>query len=105
MQVKNINGTAVKFYTISEFAKFCDRKADTIRKMHTKGVLPEAVARTPSVYVKGVKVAGNRLYSEELIKEVAPIIKSIRMGIGVTQEIRQKLRVAFQNEKTRLTSK
>lgn len=107
MKKQNINGKLTVFYTVAELAKRVGRQPDTIRKMHTRdGLLPEPIARTKSVVVKGKRVLGTRLYSAELVADLEKIIPKVKPGgKGVPEEIRSAIRTAFYKEKERLTQK
>lgn len=73
MEVMEVKGKKVTFYTIGEFANMIERDSQTIRKWEYKGVLP------PTVFKRRT---GVRIYPEALVMQVKKLTKKYKLQQG-----------------------
>jgi DNA-binding transcriptional MerR regulator len=90
------------FYSVGELCDFLDISVSYLRKLEERKIIPEANYRYKKAnWVK----AGNRIYSEQLVKELVPIISSFKRGVKIDEESIRLITMAFQNEKFYFNSK
>ena len=73
MEVMEVRGQRVTFYTIGEFADMIERDSQTIRKWEYKGVIP------PTVFKRRT---GVRIYPEQLVFKVKKLCKKYKLQQG-----------------------
>lgn len=92
---------AVEFMTISELAKFCGKRSGpSFRKYTALGILPEANFRTAPNKIGEREVAGERLYSKDILApRLQKIFKGVKQGIKITPEQQHEINQAFAYER------
>ena len=66
--IKTLKGVDTEVFTVSALAHALDKKIVTIRLWENKGYIPAAPYRLRSKSLNGTKVAGNRVYTRDLIE-------------------------------------
>lgn len=100
MKTVSINGKNISCYTLQEFANECGKSRSALIKMESKGVLPYPNVKIPFDSNMGPTFV--RLYTRELVAEVAPIISSFRPFVSITNEQITEIQHAFRRELNRL---
>lgn len=101
--------TIIKTLMVSQFAKLLGRQAQTIRVWEKKGLIPPptlvgeakvtVTSKTPD---NSGNIAGNRLYTVFLLKEVYPIVRTLQRGRKVAAFQKSSLLAAFAKEREEL---
>ena len=73
MELMEVKGKRIAFYSIGEFASMIDRDSQTIRKWEYGGVLP------PTVFKRRT---GVRIYPEPVVMEVKKLCKKYKLRQG-----------------------
>jgi hypothetical protein len=66
--IKTLHGEETEVFTVSALAHALEKKIVTIRLWESKGYIPAAPYRLRSKSLNGTKVAGNRVYTRELVE-------------------------------------
>lgn len=66
--IKTLHGEETEVFTVSALALALEKKVVTIRLWENKGYIPTAPYRLRSKSLNGKKVAGNRVYTRELVE-------------------------------------
>jgi len=93
MEVMEVKGKKVTFYTIGEFASFIERDSQTIRKWEYKGVLP------PTVFKRRT---GVRIYPEAQVFCVKKLIKKFKLQQG--KPIPEEFKIAVAEASREITA-
>jgi len=98
---KIINGKIVAVMSVGELAKHCGYSTISIKKMEERKILP-----MPNLRGKNFSNGelGNRLYTVELADKLKVLLAEIKNGIKTPDTIKQKIAIAFQEEKIKLTT-
>lgn len=84
------------FYGVSELCNALKISNSYLDKLEERKILPPANFRFKKANWKKV---GSRIYSEELVKKLKPLVGSFKQGVKVDTETIRKISVAFQEEK------
>lgn len=100
----DFGGVEVPCVTITQLAKLAGKRPATLRKLEQREIFPSANFRSPEkTFPSGYVRAGQRLYSLDLAKKVALILRTeFSQGIPVTAEAKQRLQIVFQEERQTL---
>ena len=98
MQTIKINGRLFTCLTITELAERCDRSVKTFYKYEERGILPN-----PNIRTKAGLQAGKRLYTTQLADKLSAVFKNIQQGVEITDSQKQKINLAFQEEREEMT--
>ena len=84
------------FYGVSELCEALGISISYLDKLEERNIFPQANFRYRKAnWVK----AGNRIYSEELVKKLATIVPNFKQGVKIDAEAIRLTALAFQEEK------
>ena len=90
----NVKGKLVSAVTLSGFADILGKSTMTIRRYEEKVIFPQAI-----FYVRGV-----RYYPKSFAKELAKLVSEIPNGVEIPLELREKILLEFQKERSKYAS-
>lgn len=100
VRLKVPNGEVVSFVKLGDLAKMCGKKPVTLRKWLDKQWLPESNYNMPPIVLTdGLTRKGARVYSFETAAKMAEIIKTVKRGEEINNEVIRQLHLLIKEEK------